>query len=262
MASKEYLFKTARNLTVATTVAFAGCKASEEVSQVDEKTQMPLKNLVLTPNEIDQLHRIENFISAYANQPKAEPTELVAFAAEVVPEAETAAPVRTLTMEQMSAENMQLIESYRSELPAVIEDIGAIGQDAEDLAIYYPIYRAGQDRYGVPWYLMWIIHQEESTVSINPEGLDGSVHYGAMQRALEFHKTENVDFTNRGLEFLGALPTRRFDDAREIIWATAAVSEWAGEGKDYHRALLKYSAAVHAENRWQKYLNLKANIED
>lgn len=247
----------------ASRLALAGAALYGAIAYVERGSQglevrgqsLEVSGQMLTAEEIAQIRNYDNFMAASA---KVEPTPTFVPMPTVEPKPQVPQVVEKLPLPQMTAEGAQLIEKYREELPEILLKLNADPQQIEDLTIYYPIYRAAQDRYGVPWELTWIVHQAESTVSRNPAAFTSNIHYGAMQRAVAFHTIEDRDRANRGLEFLGALPVRHFDDAPELILGVAEISEWAGEQMDFQRALLKYSARGQAIERYQKFLQLEA----
>lgn len=129
-------------------------------------------------------------------------------------------------------------------------------QDFEDLRIYYPIYAAASEKYNIPWYLLWITHKGESTVSRNPEVFKpGGLHHGSMQRAVKFYSKEDVRIATTGLEFLAELelPQRHFDDWEEIVWAASKLRrDWDATGS-LLGALHSYSALGPAEFRYYQF---------
>lgn len=256
MASKESLYNTGKNigriLLAGTAITAAACSVDQKNSTLEPTKAAVAHGQVLTEEEITQIRNYDSFMAAIS---KVEPTSTVASTPTAEPKTYK---VEMLAQAQMTAEGAQLVEKYKGELPNILIKINADVQQTEDLTMYYPIYRAAQDKYGVPWELLWIIHGEESNVSQNPAAYVGNVHYGAMQRAVQFHSIDDRDRANNGLEYLGALPARHCDDAAEIVLAAAEIAEWAGEQKDYRAALLKYSARGPAEERFQKFRQLEA----
>ena len=254
MASKENIYNIGRILMAGSALTAAACS----VKQKSQSQSLEVRGQVLTAKEIAQMRDYDGYIAAAA---KIEPTAtpIVTVIAEATETGEqTPQIVEKLPVAQMTTEGAQLIDKYKAELPNILVKINADSQQTEDLEMYYPIYRAGQDRYGAPWELIWIVHQAESTASRNPAAFESNIHYGAMQRAVAFHPQEDIDRANVGLEYLQALPVRHFDDAAEIIWAAAAIDEWAGEDRDFQGALLKYSARGPAEDRYQRFEQLEA----
>lgn len=160
----------------------------------------------------------------------------------------------------------EILDGYAQESPQIIFKLEAnpelfdVQTDVEDLKIYYPIYRAAQDKFKVPWYLLWIMHQAESTVSKDPNAfVVGSYgQYGAMQRVTRFHFKEDVDFASRGLEFLADFNQRHPDDWQEISWAAMKISQDRQSTGSILGALKRYSAAGSAEERYQRFLTLEA----
>lgn len=261
MASKENLYKTGKNvgrLALAGAALYGGINCMGNKNHAPDSNQnVVFQGQVLTQSEIDQLYTVENFMAKSAQIKPAASLEV----SPVSTSEQKPQKMEIMSVSQMTTEQTQLIEKYKEELPNILLKINADEAQAEDLQIYYPIYRAAQDRYGVPWDLIWIIHEEESTASRNENAFKpGTGHIGAMQRAIQFHPQEDVDRANMGLKYLQSLPVRHSSDASEIIWAASAVNEWAGEQRDYHRALLKYSAREFAEERYQKFLVYQAEL--
>ncbi len=261
MASKENLYNIGRILlagSALTAAAFSVEQRSQNQGQSQSQSQsLEVRGLVLTDSEIAQMRDYDGYIAAAA---KIEPTEIVTVLSTpvtiAIPEKTYQKPqiVEKLPVVQMIAEGAQLIDKYKSELPDILIIINADGQQTEDLQIYYPIYRAAQDRFGVPWELIWIIHEAESNISRNGSAYECNIHCGPMQRSVAYHPQEDVNRANVGLEYLQNLPVRHFDDAAEIVWAAAAIDEWAGLERDYQKALLKYSARGPAQERFQRFL--------
>lgn len=247
MATKESLYNAGRIILAGTALSAGACSVEQKNPNLTQEPTVVTKNIVLTQAEIQELMNYEKWITESA---------VVRPADEI-----KAAFVEPTQNEQIKPEmtvmGAQLLEKYNVELPEILLRLGLDSIKTEDLEMYYPIYRTAQDKYGVPWELMWIIHEAESTASRNEAAFENNIHYGAMQRALEFHPQEDIDRANVGMEYLQTLPVRHFDDAAEIVWAAAAVAEWAGEEKDYARALYKYSASGPAADRLQKFKELE-----
>ena len=128
-------------------------------------------------------------------------------------------------------------------------------QYTEDLQIYYPIYKVAADRFNLSWYLVWIVHEQESTASRDEKAfLPGRTHYGAMQRAKKYHPDEIVDKIAQDLALLAFLPQRRSDDWKEIVWAAAKLDEDRRKFGSLEAALYRYSAPGPAAFRLQQYL--------
>lgn len=260
MASKENLYQIGKNLgrmAAAGAALYGGIYVMENRGGVQDFNQHTVvQGQVLTDAEIANLRNYEALLAITSKVESTATSNSVP--SPTPPTAEPSQKMEMMSVAQMTAEQSQLIEKYKAELPDILTKINADLQQVEDLTMYYPVYRAGQDRYGVPWELTWIIHQEESSVSRNKAAFESSIHYGAMQRAVQFHSIEDRDRANVGLEFLAALPVRHFDDAAEIILADAEIAEWAGPPKDYQKALFRYSAAGPAAERFQRFEQLEA----
>ncbi len=133
---------------------------------------------------------------------------------------------------------------------------------AEDLRLYYPIYHVAADRYQLPWYLLWIIHEAESKASRDENAFKpGFEHYGAMQRSKYYHPDEIVDKISSNLAILAFLPQRHYDDWREIVWAAAKIAEDRAKTGSLESALYRYSSAQQAELRWQLFLKYSEILE-
>lgn len=138
-------------------------------------------------------------------------------------------------------------------------------QDGQDMNIYFSIYQKAGEKYHIPWHLLWIIHKAESTVSRDPSAFEeGNLHYGAMQRAVNFYSKEDVRKATQGLEDLASLPQRHPDDWEEIAWAAFKMRndmEYAtqeGSNNPLFSALLSYSADEPAYYRYDLLLRYQS----
>jgi len=154
----------------------------------------------------------------------------------------------------------------QSEVMEIVENNPQVfsKQDVADIEMYYPIYKAAGDKFNVDWYLLWIVHQKESTVSRNPNAFNGSNGYaGAMQRNPYFYPEETVDGASEGLEYLAELPQRHPTDSREIAVAAWKISrdrevvQNRGGSQPLLSALQAYGDDGEAYKRWQTYNGLK-----
>jgi hypothetical protein len=87
----------------------------------------------------------------------------------------------------------------------------------DDLTIYYPIFKAVGDVYGLDWELLITIAEEETTASRNLG--DGSTYAGIEQRQISKYSDEYAEeaLTMKGLESLKNIKgVRHPEDAREI----------------------------------------------
>jgi hypothetical protein len=135
----------------------------------------------------------------------------------------------------------------------------------DDFNRYYPIYKAVEEKFNVPWLLLWIMHAAETTVSRDKNSEQGD-SYGAMQ----------VNRGNRGLEnpaagreFLSLLPNQRYiDDCEEIFRGGFYIRKIADNIKRSQlnitdeEAVLNvvrydYSAVQHGKARVNQYLRMK-----
>ncbi len=218
---------------------------------------------VLTETEIAQLR---NYESLMAISSKIEPSSTPTQATTPNPTPKEAAVFKMETSQmpipEMTSDQKTLIEKYRSELPEIIAKINPTPQQIKDLEIYYPIYRVGQDRFKTPWYLTWIVHEEESTASRNPNAfLENCLQCGAMQRDIRYHPQADVDRANTGLEYFRLLPTREKKwDTTDLIWGASAIREYIDQAGSVLGGLKKYSAVGPAQDRYQKYLLYQSEL--
>lgn len=164
----------------------------------------------------------------------------------------------------IDASGEEALKKYETELPQILVIVEANpeifdpAQDSADLSMYFPIYRAAQDKFGVSWYLLWIIHQQESTASRNPAAfvIEGNDQYGCMARNVFYHPQESVDAAFSGLEYLDNLPQRHKDDGREIVYAAEEVREYSDAAGSLLGGLKRYSASGPAISRYARYQTL------
>lgn len=165
-------------------------------------------------------------------------------------------------------EGDQILEQKRKIIEKVWANRQIFGEDrieqyVEDLDIYYPIYKVAADRFDVPWYLLWIVHEQESTASRDQNAfLANSVHYGAMQRAKKYHPDEIVNRISEPSALLAFLPQRYAYDWREIIWAAAKLREDSDNYGGLEKALYHYSDDGPAAYRWQLFQRYSQVFED
>ena len=125
----------------------------------------------------------------------------------------------------------EILISYKGNVMEGIKDF-SLEENLEDFRIYYPIWEAVEEEFGVPWTLSWTVQAGESTVSrhtINPR----SVHVGTVQRLRNHKLLTYANPLNGELEhevvrdwiFLKSLPRRwangeppYSDDFVELFW--------------------------------------------
>ena len=142
-------------------------------------------------------------------------------------------------------------------------------QDFTDLDIYFPIYYAAAKEYHVPWYLLWIIHQAESTMSQDERAFDGRSYpfFGAVQRHRGFHSDREVEVAlENAPAFIFEIKTRDKKDAEELWWlawhARNVINESKLEGDTAIWAVLSaYSDLRYASPRFSKFLHDKPYFE-
>ncbi len=263
MAQKENIAEIGKNvgkLAAAGAVLYGGIYFMENRSYPKEPTKPETATAqVLTEAEVAELRNYEKLM---AESSIALPTQTPTAASAIfkIQSQELATSARSAP--EMTAAQKAQIGKYMAELPTVIEKIRPTPAEIEDLEIYYPIYRAGQDRFGTPWYLTWIVHEAESTASRNPNAFDENcIQCGAMQIDSRYHPKEDIDRANVGLEYLMAIPTRYAKwDTTDIIWGASALKEYVDQTGSVLGGLKRYSAAGPAQNRYQKYLLLQSEL--
>lgn len=147
----------------------------------------------------------------------------------------------------------------------------------EDFDMYFPIYLAADFKYEIPWYLLWLMHTHETTVSRErwPE-MNG--YLGAMQRSSRYYPNSVVAEAIKGWEILDPLPqryskTRGFptNDYEEIFFAAWKLRNDADQIRKNHpslsyeesflEALYSYSAPEFAAQRIRQYRYIQTILE-
>ncbi len=144
-----------------------------------------------------------------------------------------------------------------------------------DFNMYYPLYRAAEIQYGVPWQLIWVMHIQETQVSTHPNpGASG--YEGAMQRSPRLFPLQQTLSAAEDWEFLKALPQRYTqgsppfrNDYREIMWAGMHIPERAHSfhpNLSFEDGILQtvrynYSAAVFGNQRVNQFLKIRPNFD-
>ena len=165
----------------------------------------------------------------------------------------------------------QAITAAMNQYPGMFNE-----KDFADLDMYFPIYKAAEEKYGVDWRLLWIIHDQETLCSSMKETtlvrdvsdydqhgnrLERNILYGAMQRDKLSHPDSEVEEATNGLEKLAAIPTRTSDDWKEIAWAAKFIAQLLKEEHgNILNALKRYSATIPAIHRSQLYNFYRKNI--
>lgn len=177
--------------------------------------------------------------------------------------------VRELTL----AEQIQMYkDEFESEIIEIFEKNfqkinalrpnGKLG-DLQVLKMNYVFYRLAQDEFDVPWFVLWLIHDAESTCSFDDiayvPGPDGQ--YGAMQRASDFHPDSQVAAIAARYPILVKLPQKRAGDGSEIMWAAQKLDSDAKSAmrQDLRKdrtwgladAVIGYSARTIGQARWE-----------
>jgi hypothetical protein len=130
----------------------------------------------------------------------------------------------------------------------------------QDVKMYYPIYKAVGDKYHMDWYLLWIVHENETGASAGWRGFVPESYYkGAMQRDPNTWDQDFVNNAAKGLEDLAKLPQRHQDDWKEIAAGAAIldrnIKHYQNLGKDkaVFNALRLYSTLEAAKERFALY---------
>lgn len=106
-------------------------------------------------------------------------------------------------------------------------------QQVDDFKMYFPLYKAAEIKYGVPWYLLWIIHVQETTVSTDQD-TENTLSTGAMQRARSVKKysPQYIQEAVSGFEYfkhyeqrLNKLKGSPTSDYEEIFFAARKIKE-------------------------------------
>lgn len=192
----------------------------------------------------------------------------------------THTPTPTFTKEQAffgrhKEEKKLVLEVVGSE--DILRNIKVLSaeQRIADMEMYFNVYKAAEEKYGIPWYLLYIIHAHETAVSRDPYPdpyYDAELKrwrglfYGAMQRYPVFYPDSYVDEAVSGWEFL--MNTQKFrytkppfetHDVREIFFAARKINKDARDIRGVSprqaikKALLSYSAEVHAYERQEAF---------
>jgi hypothetical protein len=136
----------------------------------------------------------------------------------------------------------------------------------QDVKMYYPIYKTVADKFDIDWYLIWIVHENETGASAGWRGFTPESYYvGAMQRDPNIWPQSFVDKAADGLEALAKLPQRHENDWKEIAAGAAILDrnidqyKNRGDSKDVavNKAFMLYSADGPAEQRFDMYLKIE-----
>lgn len=141
-------------------------------------------------------------------------------------------------------------------------------QRVDDFNRYFPIYRAADLKYGIPWALLLTIHADETAVSRDPN-LNQGEQVGAMQIDKRYDQYLKEAIT--GWEFLEDLPNLRDPkDCEEIFKAALYIRNRAEQIKELYGpqisdidAVLKvvgeyYSAPQYGNARVNQYLKIRS----
>lgn len=144
-------------------------------------------------------------------------------------------------------------------------------QQIEDFDIYFPLYKAGEIAQEIPWFLLWIIHADETTVS-RDKNPDQDNQKGAMQ-IINDHAKELKNAT-LGWEFLHEIDEQRYltrhdfltNDWEEILKASLFIRNRTSpkaktpseqENSILHVVETQYSAPKFGKARILQYHKIK-----
>ncbi len=157
--------------------------------------------------------------------------------------------------EQKTSEELQGVISKMKAHEDIFSD-----KYIKDVKMYYPIYKAVADKYHMDWYLLWIVHENETGASAGTRGFAPSSYYkGAMQRDPNIWTKNFVDNAAEGLEDLANVSQRHKDDWKEIAAGAKIlqrnIERYANLGKTdaILNSLLLYSADGPAHKRFNLY---------
>ena len=168
---------------------------------------------------------------------------------------------------------LESISSEQAQVESIIENRGNILSGIKNITKermldefkrYFPMYKAGEIEYGIPWSLLMIIHAHETTFSSDPLTYN-NLHVGGMQRAKSSWPERQIFEASENWEFLATLLQRYPNDFREILWAAKYIKSQAEirysylSVEDGYLAVLRnnYSAPSNAILRVNKYTEFK-----
>lgn len=135
-------------------------------------------------------------------------------------------------------------------------------QIIEDIDLYYDIYKGAEMKYSIPWYLLWVVHVHETTVSRdqNPGRLG---FYGGMQFHLGYYPFNYINESISGYEYLNQKPTRYTGDAASIFAAARKMDNDANQilGKNPKTPVNRRYAILQAQYRYCAELYATQRIE-
>lgn len=158
------------------------------------------------------------------------------------------------------------VTNYPTPILRGIKDLSK-ERELEEISRYFPLYRAAEITYNIPWSLLMIIHAHETTFSSDPHTNNRSFT-GAMQRAVSWPESQTIAAAE-GWDFLANIPQRIPTDYREILWAGSYIRRVAQQRyptlleEDSYLATVKnnYSAQVAGIARVVKYQELKPLLQ-
>jgi len=122
--------------------------------------------------------------------------------------------------QKLAQKILEITREHQDELPDLV-GTKPTNEGLEQLPIYFPIYLAGQEKYNVPWFQLWIMHGAESNFSLDEDSFAG-LYRGPMQRHQSFFPDEEVYQVSIGFEYLASLATNQPNlepaEWQEILW--------------------------------------------
>ncbi len=144
----------------------------------------------------------------------------------------------------IETESISVIETMNSR-PDIFSE-----KQIADVELYFPIYKVVAEKYGIKWYLLWIVHEAESQASTDPNAFNGaSGHIGGFQRSPGWSESY-VNKAAEGLEDLANFPQRDPSDWKEAAFAAWHLTTIKSEDSPLG-SLIKYGGG--ASERYQLY---------
>jgi hypothetical protein len=143
----------------------------------------------------------------------------------------------------------------------------SIEAQQDDLKLYFPLYRAAEETFAVPWEYLWVMHEHETTASRHPNP-SSSGYVGAMQRSEEFYPQATVLQAASGWEFLANAPQRYMPpghptwDYQEILFAGWKVRKDSKALRSQNPEMTDLEALMQAQFRYCAPQNAKLRNTD
>jgi hypothetical protein len=205
----------------------------------------------------------------------------------IYPNSDTDSPISSIYLGTSQEKGPEINEpEYQAEFQAARAKIlshkstfGNIFRESYDGTLldfdkYFPFYHATAKKFGpkTPWFLIWIVHEEETSASrgIRNNGTTpgSSVYVGAGQRDPRYWPQSVVNKAGKGLEYLAELPQRARTDWKELAFVGWYFKTHQSKHKklnltrDIYKPLIWYSADGPAVHRYHQYLELRRIFGD